>query len=48
MNIVVFEENINPVILKRGYYYYKGGNISEDFEKKGNKYPSNDGGKIGF
>lgn len=38
MNIVVFEENINPVILKRGYYYYKGGNISEDFEKKGNKY----------
>lgn len=38
MNINNFEENINDIILNRGYDYYNEGNIAEKYEHENDEY----------
>ena len=38
MNINNFQNLINRTILDRGYNYYIGGNVDEDYVRRGNNY----------
>ena len=38
MNINNFQNLINRTILDRGYNYYIGGNVDEDYVRRGNTY----------